>query len=97
MRPRTVRPPRASSPAPAALFLCTLAGQQVFADQAGRPREARRASVPVPPKVAAAERAAPAAASAADAASPAPAARREYWIRAEKVQLEHRPHRPRRR
>jgi manganese oxidase len=64
------------------LFLCTLAGQRVFADR-GADVEKLAADVPVPPRVQAAEAGAGAAAGQAVLAADRAAARREYWIRAE--------------
>ena len=64
------------------LFVCTLAGQKVFSDRKANV-EGLASEVPVPPKVAAAERAG--ATSQTVLASNPVGTRREYWIQAESV------------
>lgn len=66
------------------LFLCTLAGQQVLRDR-GADVEKLASEVPVPPKVKAAAAAGGATAAAQPVLARADGARREYWIRAERV------------
>src|SRR5262245_36418508 len=64
------------------LFVCTLAGQKVFADR-GADVEKLAGEVPVPPRVAAAEAGGAAVAGQTVLAADRAGARREYWIRAE--------------
>lgn len=66
------------------LFLCTLAGQKVLTGEKADV-EQLASEVPVPPKVAAAERAGQAPAAEAVLTQGTTGARREYWIQAEPV------------
>jgi FtsP/CotA-like multicopper oxidase with cupredoxin domain len=66
------------------VFLCTLAGQKIFAGEKADV-EQLASEVPVPPKVKAAERAGTTTSSSPTLVANAGGARREYWIQAEPV------------
>src|SRR5689334_2074402 len=69
------------------ILLCTLGGQQIYSDQEADV-SSLTSDLEVPPKVAAADRAAatgPAESEAVLAAARADGSRREYWIKAEEV------------
>ena len=67
------------------LFLCTIAGQKIFADHGEADLGKLSKEVPVPPKVAAAEASGTTAAASQTLLARADGTRREYWIRAEKA------------
>lgn len=67
------------------LFLCTLAGQKIFADGGEADLGKLAGELPVPPKVAAAEATGAGTAASAAALAKADGTRREYWIKAEEA------------
>jgi FtsP/CotA-like multicopper oxidase with cupredoxin domain len=67
------------------LFLCTLGGQKIFADQGEADLGELSKAIPVPPKVAAAQASGTAGAASAEALARAGGNRREYWIQAEEA------------
>ena len=67
------------------LFLCTIAGQKIFADRGEADLGKLSEEIPVPPKVAAAEASGTTGAASQAVLARAGGTRREYWIRAEKA------------